>query len=369
MTFQLLLAGERVVVSIPVQELAGAAAPGVLFPLDQLNFDHLSVRLRSALKTLIDNNRDTWQTFICVIRPEIFTHGVTEQWLKRQLGTIQKHICFSDGNAFKIIEGLDNYLFVYGLDLKENLTAFLNLCRWAPEMASRFSHQINSAISFKMLGCTADLPTVFLAPADMEASPPQTSFYNFFLHQQSFDRSAENMLQFESALAPDFDQFEKVVYLPFTQTAAHDYSFCAAAADRIIQTYFDPSLCLLIGLPELAATSTFEARVTVVLAGLAHVKEVFPRAPAANVFFVSDDSAASALTDTTHFLQLELHQSFGQWRYAPAFFKRAQQIVYHQDELLCTESTLLKAHLKQLFGCRATLEILRVDPSKARGLS
>ena len=65
----------------------------------------LSADLRTALLLILRVYYPSRVPVRVVARPEIFTHGDAERWLRARLDNVTQHLCISDGTTIKLLPG------------------------------------------------------------------------------------------------------------------------------------------------------------------------------------------------------------------------------------------------------------------------
>ena len=132
------------VLSVPARGLALADVPGSVFDAEALLAMPLAPDLRRAVGLALRAHGGAGVPVRCVVRPEIFTHGRSLAWLKEKLGPVTDHLNLSDGTAVKLIPGLRNHMFTYGLHAQGHAQEFKKLLRRAPELLGQIQSQVNS---------------------------------------------------------------------------------------------------------------------------------------------------------------------------------------------------------------------------------
>ena len=133
-------------VSLPVRELGRTPLPGSVFGAAALVEAPLSEPLRRALALVSSAARRGGAELLFVARPEIFIYGEGLTWLRATLGPARRHLSLSDGTAVKLIPGLSNHVFFYGLSRRDDSGALRQLMRRAPELLGQFDSQLNTAL-------------------------------------------------------------------------------------------------------------------------------------------------------------------------------------------------------------------------------
>jgi hypothetical protein len=353
---------EPLVISIPPRELAGSPIPGSVFDLADLSERALSADLRLAIDVIVANRPTLAAPVLCVARPEIFTHGVTLDWLKDKLGSAREHICLSDGTSVKLIPYLENHVLTYGLHSHRRHIELRKLAQRAPEIFLQFRTQINSFRQLASKKHVVDPPTrLMLTKKPLRSKAPW--FYGFYLNRHSLEDSAERMLGWGALAPPDLDSFENITYIPLTDCASRDPSFQKILARLIAGTYFDSKTCLLIRLPvaeELAAETT--VRMITALDGIRAGGLRFPQVQSRTIFLLNGDLPEEVLSPIGSRLSLIVHETFEFWRYTHSLYKSAARVMFYLDDERKYSTIELKPLVQEAFGGTQNL-ILATRPA------
>ena len=107
-----------------------------------------SPALRIAVELVTGICRESGFEPTFVARPEIFTHGESRAWLDKRLGGVKDHLALSDGTTIRLIPGLRNHVFLFGLGRAADGEALQRLERRAPELFGSLHSQVNTALQF-----------------------------------------------------------------------------------------------------------------------------------------------------------------------------------------------------------------------------
>jgi len=307
----------------------------------------LAPDLRMAVDLVLSTYADRAAPMRCVVRPEIFTHGKALDWLREKLGDVTDHINISDGTTIKLIPGVRNHLFTYGLHSHRRHLDFKKLMRRAPELLGQCQSQLNSFHRIVSQGLAVEPAATLILPA---TPVPATTvwFYGFYLNPHSCEDSAEHMLNWGEFEGPKLVDFDRVTYIPLTESAARDASFQRLVAETIANTYFDPKSCLLIRLP-LAGTE-LTARMRVGLEGIRTAGLNLPQARSKNIFLLGEDLSEDSLASLESRLSFVLHQTFEYWRYTRSLYQAADKIIVFLDQDWRRPSETAKRLLRDAFG-------------------
>jgi hypothetical protein len=335
------------VLSVPARGLALADVPGSVFDAEALLAMPLAPDLRRAVGLALRAHGGAGVPVRCVVRPEIFTHGRSLAWLKEKLGPVTDHLNLSDGTAVKLIPGLRNHMFTYGLHAQGHAQEFKKLLRRAPELLGQIQSQVNSFHRVVTQGMAIEPKATLLSAAAPEPAAP-VSFHGFYMNPHSSEDSAENMLSWGEREGPKLAGFDHVTYIPLTECAARDAGFQRMVAEAVAETFFHPKVCLLIRVP--AGLAELPDRLRVGIDGIRTAGLHLPQARAKNIFLVDNDLPEAALTGLGSRLSLVLHQSFEYWCYTRGLYKSADKVVYFLDADWKRPSETAKRLLREAFG-------------------
>jgi hypothetical protein len=304
-------------VSVPPWELAGLDIPASLFGRETLQGAELSPRLAAALQ-LIDRSRPAGSPLRFVARPEIFTDGATLDWLKARIGDVEDHLALSDGSSVKLLPGLRNHVFFYGLGRRADSEALARLERRAPEVLAQVETQVNTALAFRWNAREIAPPTIRLGRRNGQA-PPEVELRRLFLNRNTVADSAARMMA-----APPVDiaalHFAALTYVRLSGRGLMDNRLTRALAGEIAAHYVDPSRAALFVLPQTrGAPSDLQDRLDALAAGLIAGGCRTPLTPAANLLVATEDLGADALAWIADTRRLVVDDGDDFWRLPPSF--------------------------------------------------
>jgi hypothetical protein len=272
-----------VLISAPARELARTPPPSSVFPLQALDVASLSVSLRDAID-LVATCAPPSQPRLIVARPEMFTDGATLAWLNEAIGGVLDHVALSDGETVRLVPGLRNHVYFYGLGQIGRLEALERLERRAPELFTQLHSQINTALAFRCKG-RRFAPMTQAIVADAPAADQETVLRPFALDRRSRGPSA--------ALPATPAPFEQLHYLRLSECALREAAVARRLTACVGQALADPGRALVWVLPE--SESDEAGRVEALVQCLQAGGGRLPGGLMANVFFTSGDLAVETL--------------------------------------------------------------------------
>jgi len=314
------------VVSLPSREMRAMILPGALFQIADLAGQPLSGTLRAALRLLDETCRDAGQRLLLIARPEIFIHGDSRAWLMQQLDGIGHHLNLSDGSTIQLVAGLRNHLFFYNPGLCRNMTAFERFVGRAPEVPAQIGMQINTAFTFS-IGQSLYAPQPLLLQTKNLFPPGEAEYRIFYLNPNSV---ADSIARIEAApriTAEYVNGFTDITYIPFTDTAASDASFCRLVVKHILAAGQLPKGMLILGAPlAQEKRDTFSEMMSVLLAGLIRCGAVLPRAALPNVLITSSLLDEDVFARADRRCRLVMHETFEFWRCPRRYYERFETL-------------------------------------------
>ena len=341
-------------ISIPALEWRGTRPPGSVFFRRDIAGQPFSAPLLRALDLISSASAHAGFEPVFVARPEIFTHGVSLAWLMAKLGPIRDHLSFSDGTTIKLIPGLRNHVFFYGLSRQADGEALYRLIRRFPELFETLSSQVNSALR---LGSDAESPP----PVAVQAAPQaatKSAFYPIALHAHSAAESTKSALLGRPRIQLPRG-FDELTYVPLTEASLRDRDFMRTIAAVFDESYFASARALVIRLPEaFGESSDVQDRLEACLVALAEAGSRAPLAPAANGWFATEDVSGATLAAAAASTNFLGHSTFDFWRAPPSDYRlfRTRRIVAKRGQNLIGEFGDLIEAL-----CGAEAEILWRD--------
>ena len=235
-------------ISLPGAELAGLDLPGSVTDPKAVLAGRLSAELRAALLLVLQACRHRHVPVRMVARPEIFTHGEAERWLRARLGGVAEHLCVTDGTTIKQIPGCRTHVFFYRLGSLDNFNALRRLSVRTPELLACVESQVNTALPLG-LGERRFVPApVYLTRAVAFPRPP-ARLLPFFFNKHSAEDSAARVEQRGEVAPADVPAHDEILYLPLTETALHDAEFARAVAEMTVRAFYRPRQVLVLRLP------------------------------------------------------------------------------------------------------------------------
>jgi len=275
-------------ISLPARELALTTPPTSVFPLEALEAASLSPTPRDALN-LVASCAPPDRPRLIVARPEMFTHGASLDWLNDAIGGVLDHVALSDGETVRLVPGLRNHVYFYGLGHSGHLDALERLERRAPELLTQLHSQVNTALAFRWKGRRfAPLTQAIMGdPSALDAAPE--------LRPLAVDRpSPEDGVALALAAPPAAPAgFERLHYLRLSESALHDETVARRVTMLVADALGDPRRIVVWVLPVGAdhEAGRVGALVQCLIAGGGRL----PRGLMPNVFFASADLAAEKL--------------------------------------------------------------------------
>ena len=319
------------VLSVPIEELARSPIPASVFDAEHLRKARVSVGLRRALHLVQESIAPRFDKIVCVARPEIFTHGVARAWLDARIEGAREHLALSNGHVLKSIDGLQNTVFVYGLDQHAARRYYRTLLFRAPQLLGNFARQINGTHPF---GCNApgQIPDTLVVELKTAAAAEETTrYYPLYWNRHSEEDSAERMLGWGRSAAPSFDGCERLTMVLCTDAGLHDANFCHSIAAAIADAAKDPALGVLIALPSFDEPAGTRQRLSRFFAGLACGGVVVPRTRLNRVIACTEIHEAQ-VSDLDLPFDLLLHDSFPLWSYTREFYATAATVAISRSK-------------------------------------
>jgi hypothetical protein len=304
----------------------------------------VSTELRCALRQIKALPGDMRKEPVFIARPELFTEGTTLAWLHGRLGPVRDHLCLSDGSTVRLIPGMQNHVFFYALGRRSDFDALGRLESRVPELFSTLASQINSALRVTHGNRSYSPPTVILhRQSDCDFVAPV--FFRFYFNRHASEDSVARV-QISAADDSLMHRFAKLVYVPLTETATSDRHFMHLVSTLIERSYFDPTICIIVGLPRVPdKDGTIAARLHTLFSGLQAVPGQIPRLVADNVFIATDDIDPNIACRHADQLELLLHDTFDFWRWPPqsySAFHRIGVVVQGGRHQAATLSSLMR---------------------------
>jgi hypothetical protein len=349
-----LFADGRLLISLPAAEIAALDLPGSIMTADQAVALPVSHTLACAVALIESHCRERGVTTSYLARPEIFTHGVSESWLRDRLGKISQHLCMTDASTVKHVVGCRTHVFLYRLTHYDSYESFARLCRRAPDLMARVATQVNTRFAW---GEAADrhrpeplyLHALRAPPALLAAAYP----FQFRPHQIA--EIAERIAR-AHPLPPDaLPPAPHTLYIPLTETALANLAFVRAVS-RLIRAAFTQPHALLLRLPAERPGETLTTRIARTLTALATAEVILPRNIPPNIHFLTSDLVAETAPTS---LAITLHEDFDFWRHPQSFYEAATAVTVVASVARAPgtadlpELEFLPADVREVYGSRA----------------
>jgi hypothetical protein len=329
--------------------------PGSLYTADSLGTADLSLELRRALRQIEVLSASEARAPVFIARPELFTDGATLARLREKLGPVRDHLCLSDGSTIRLIAGMRNHVFFYGLGRRSHVDALARLESRVPELFSTLESQVNSALRITHGSRSYAPPTVVLhRQSDSGFVAPDV--FRFYFNRDANEDSIGHVRNPAVAGGPTH-RFAKLVYVPLTETAISDRHFMHLLSAMIERSYFDPAGCIILGLPHGDKDATLVARLHSLFSGLQAVPGRIPRLVADNVFIATEDIDPDQMRRLAGQFELLLPDTFDFWRWAPQSYRAFHRIGIVVPGGRRHHVAMLSSLLKLAYG--RTAEIVR----------
>ncbi len=296
-------------ISVPPNELSQHVLSGSVVPLTEILSTQISHELRVAL-LLLHTAFGEGAELRVVVRPEMFTHGSTLSWLHDQIEGIDAHLCLSDGEAIRVVPGLKNHVFFYGIGKAGALEGFLRLRRRAPELLAGLATQFNSALD--MLPGQTRRPRMTLLPTTAHSEEGMT--LPFFTSRGPVERDARALAGQDPVVLPPS---QSLTYVAVSGAAMQNIPFMAGLIHQVIQTYTAPNRSLVIGLSP--AVDVEEALIPVFTALRQHAFTL-PSGMPPNVFVQIGRAAALPAEVFAGQSRLVAYEAEAFWQRPPTFY-------------------------------------------------
>lgn len=346
-------------ISLPGAELGSLELPGSVSEPEAVLAGRLSADLRTALLLILRAYYPSRVPVRVVARPEIFTHGDAERWLRARLDNVTQHLCISDGTTIKLLPGCQTHVFFYRLATYRNYTALQRLSARAPELVARVESQVNTALPLGM-GVNRFVPEPIYLTHAATFPRPVARLMPFFFNKHSAEDTANRIEHRGEVTLEQVPEYEDLIYLPLTETALHDADFARAVAETVVQAFFRPESLLVLRLPSVEDESNaLTAQIHAVLPRLRDTGVTIPRCCPPNVLLATSDLAEdSALFEASPWTMM-FHESFDFWRHTEAYYRRADRVVVMAGQGDHTPVGFLPLNVAPLFGPRAIRTWLR----------
>jgi hypothetical protein len=350
-------------ISLPGAELAALDLPGSVTEPQPVLDGQLSAELRAALLLVLGACRRRRVPVRVVARPEIFTHGDAERWVRSRLGDVVQHLCISDGTTIKQLPGCRTHVFFYRLGSHDNYAALQRLSVRAPELVACVESQINTALPLGV-GVHRFVPAPLYLTRAVAFPRPPARLLPFFFNRHSAEDSANRIARRGEFAPGQVPEHAEILYLPLTEAALQDAGFARAVTEIIVRAFDRPHHLLVLRLPWAEATPrTLTAQMEAFLPRLRDSGITIPRFCPPNVLLATDDLAEDSPLLAARPWTMMFHESFDFWRHTEAFYRRAERVVVVTGQE--APGGFLPLDVAPLFGPRARRIWLR-QPSLHR---
>ena len=311
-------------ISVPATELPFAQASASLFELSALTGAAFSPPLRNALP-LLEECVPAEAPKLVVARPEIFTHGVTLQWLNAYSHGVEDHMCLSDGSTIRLLPGYRNHVFFYGLGAVAHVEALARLERRTPEIFTQLHSQFNTAMKFcwkdKVVG-----PQTYAVLANFDGAPQEPGLRPLVINRYSIDDSVARTLQSQPIDFPA-PPFSALQCLRISESGLRNKEVARRIVTLVADSLVDPSQQVVIVLPYANGADTdLAARVRLLVESLFDGDARLPGVAAPNIFAAAADPPIERLRATRAVKRLALDDFADFWRSPPHFYESFDEI-------------------------------------------
>ena len=345
----------RLLVSIPARELAHNTPTGSIFPFEELRNFTISTELAAGLDLLETACKSSGSTVTAIARPEIFTHGAALQWLLERVEDSKNHLCFSDGEAVRLIPQRINHVFFYRSGLVRCRQALNDLERRAPELFGHLHSQINSAFKFDKR-----LKSRLLCRRGIE----EHAYWllPFFVSRGGVGYDLQSLMAHDSVDQYSIGSPESTTYVACTETALALPEYAAALVADLTDAYLHPARCLIIEAPNIdRAISLPEQRLELLLLALHRHSPSLPSGLPNNVFIHMGGDAELPTPFRSSPARLIAHDSYPFWQRSKEFYSSFSELTVLRDERSCLDARLYRTTLAAITG-RSWTEIALPRP-------
>jgi hypothetical protein len=340
-------------ISLPGTEVGQIDLSGSIIDPDEILAAAVSLELRSAVHLVCDEAARRGVQAQCIVRPELFTHGVSESWLRDRIDPSVQHLCLSDGTAVKPLPSIPTHVFFYRLGLHDNVLALQRLSRRAPELMRGLRSQVNSCFVFGSGAHRVQPVPVYLSRAT-PLPHTQSSLLPFFFNRDSAEDSANRIEQQGAIILDNLLDFTELRYVPLTETAMTDRDYAKAVAEMVLQASFDQSVLLVLRLPaNRDGRHSLVSGIATMLPALRDSGVVLPRVHPRNIMVTTQDLEENHPIFERFPLHILLHESFDFWRHTDSFYARAARITILSGQWSTSRPGFLPDDVSPIYGPRA----------------
>ena len=331
-----MFSGSGLLVSLPGGEADSIGLRGSVAEPHEVLAAPVSPELRAAIQLVWDEVLRLGTKLKCIARPELFTEGVSQRWLRSQAAEFSEHLCLSDGHAVKPLEGFSTHVFFYNLGFQDNFRALNKLNGRAAELLTQVRSQVNTHFVFGR-GAQRTQPAPLLLNAAAPPDHPPAALLRFFFNRQSPEDTANRIQQAGPIDPASLGGFATLRYVPLSETALADADFARAVAQEALRACFDPATLLVLRLPYVRAPygsgphgsgtpAALIPRIAALLPALRDSGLMVPRASFANIVFADHDIDEDHPLLGQVPLHMLVHESFDFWRHTIGFYTSAAAI-------------------------------------------
>ena len=342
-----MLDGPPPLLSVPSGEVARHALSGSIVPVAEILHSAVSPDLEVALG-LIRSAFGESATFRVVVRPEMFTHGVTMAWLREQIGSQNTHLCLSDGQSVRLVPGMTTHVFFYGVGQADSVEGVLRLRRRAPELLAGLASQINTALT--LVPGQPRRPRTIMLPPLVNGNPGLV--LPFFAPRGPTERYLRDLAGREPENLPASQDF---TYAAASEAALNSTPFAVGLINHIIQAYTRPDCLLVVGIP---AAVELEDALTPLLTALRRHAFTLPSGLPPNVFLHVGGSGALPDAVFGGRSRLVAFEADTFWQRSPVFYAQFGTCTLLRERQSPFQKTGLGVTLQKLTGRVWAEEIL-----------
>ena len=349
-----MIGGPRLLISVPAGELARHVLEGSLLAPEDLDASPVSAELADGLRLVLAACAAVGTAVTVVVRPEIFTHGSSLAWLRERVSDARHHLCFSDGEAVRVIPGLENHVFFYHAGAARSTAGLLVLRRRAPELLGLIRSQINTA--YILQEKAAARPTTKLLArkehgqgAEEDAVAPR--LLPFFTSHGPVLRDATAMAQQDDAQPERIGKLDSMTYVALTGTALGNAAFVTGLGNLLVGTYVDTQRGLVLQVPTCDKTPVqTEDGIAFLLEALHRYLPNLPSGLPQNVFLHAGGDGALPEPLFAGSSRMVAHESTPFWRAPPPFYAPFGELTLLRDRLSIQHKAGFRAVVRGLTG-------------------
>ncbi len=350
-----MIGGSRLLLSVPAGELARHVLEGSLLAPGDLDSSPVSAELADGLRLVLAACAAAGTPVTVVVRPEMFTHGSSLAWLRERVGDARHHLCFSDGEAVRVIPGLENHVFFYRAGAARSAAALLLLRRRAPELLGLIRSQINTAYILQEDQPAARPVTTLLAPGERgtdaaeDAAAPR--LLGFFTSHGPVLRDAAAMAQQDGARPGRIGKLDSMTYVALNGTALGNAAFVTGLGNLLVGAYVDTGRGLVLQVPACdKAPVQPEDGIAYLLEALRRYSPNLPSGLPPNVFLHASGDAALPAALFAGSSRMVAHESSAFWRLPRPFYGPFGELTLLRDRLSIQHKAGFRTVVRGLTG-------------------